>query len=151
MAAILIPAYGEAFLPYTRMVKKVSFGFSSDLDVQMTTTGSFKLFTPTHGVFVENMILNKITAFTTGGTITIGDTDVDGYFLSSDALFSDAGIKNMKHVSTAFGATLPAYIAGRYYSSDASDTMAINAIITTTAPLAGKAYLYCLYFYEGVI
>lgn len=151
MGAVLVPAYGEAFQPFARLVKKVTFGPSSDYDVNMTSTGTYTLFTPTHGVFVENMILNKITAFTSGGSITIGDTDVDGYFLSSDALFSDTGIKNMKHVSTAFGATLPAYIAGRYYSSDASDTMAITATVTTTTIAAGKAYLYILYFYNPLI
>lgn len=146
MAAVLVPAYGEAFQPYSPRVKKVSFGFATDNDVVVTSTGDYKLFTPSHGVLVTDMRIKVVTAFNIS-TITIGDTDVDGYFAGSDVVFTGVTTqaKSMQHTSTAFGVTAPAYRDGRFYSTDAGDTMAINAQVTAAAVTAGKAYAYIFY------
>lgn len=155
MAAILVPAYGEEFQPYSMRVKKVKIGSATDNDVVLSATGVYTLFTPSHGVFVHDMIIRKITAFTSGGVLNIGDTDADGYFATTDWTATDVstngGIVSMKWASTAYGATVPAYRQGRFYSSDAGDTMAITLTVTTAAIAAGKAEIYLLYFDRSIV
>ena len=152
MAAKLIPAIGEWASPRSIRIAKVSFGFTAGVDVRMTTTGTYTLFTPKDGVYVQDVVINKRTAFNSTGafTLNIGDTDIDGFIPSTDLVASDAGLKSMKWNSTAWGATRPAYVAGRYYSSDDSDTMAITATLAVAPLSAGKAIAYVYYFEEEV-
>lgn len=141
MAAKLIPEYGSHFLPGVKHEMKVSIGFSSDYDVPMAAAGSYTLFTPSVGILVTDVRVVKKVAFGSTGafTFTIGDTDVDGFALSTELVMSDVGVKAMSKVKSTANDLLdaPAYYAGRSYSSD--DTLAIVGVIGTAPINAGKA------------
>lgn len=147
MAAKLIPEYGSHFLPGVKHQMKVSIGYNSDYDVPMAAAGAYTLFTPSVGILVTDMRVVKETAFGSTGafTFTIGDTDVDGFALSSELVMSDTGQKSMRGVKSTANDLLDAaaYYAGRLYTSD--DTLAITATIGTAPINAGKAYVIVEY------
>lgn len=141
-------------------VAKVSFGIASDSpDVSVTAVASdvraVTVFNVPAGTFVTNLIVNVKTALDSTGafTMSIGDTDADGYIVDTDLLASDAGIKSMLGKAGSTGAAhAEAYLSGRLYGSDFdsgpdSDGHYQIAVTLGTAPInAGLADIYLVYF-----
>lgn len=148
MASKRVPKFGEAFLQGGYKLAKVTIGLATDNpDVVLPASATaIELFKVARGVIIENLIVNKRTAFGSTGamTVTIGDTDVDGWLLSTQLVATDAGVKDALAVGGA-------YKNGKVISSAAGDTldtdgfMAINATFGTAKPNAGLADIYLLY------
>jgi hypothetical protein len=90
-------------------------------------TGTFELFEVPPNTYVFDLIVDVKTKFdATGSTLTIGDSDVDGYHLNTTAKPSIVGTKSTR--SFGLTETGPAYAGGRFYTSD--DECTISAVVT---------------------
>lgn len=143
MSAKALPAVGEAFLgndPGAMRVTKVTLGAAAANDVVCAAQATYKLFDVAAGVVIDNIRYVVSTAFSTSVTMTIGDTDADG-FLTSVNIAPTVG------VSTGILKTLvaAAYAGGKWYS--AAD--AINAVIAGASPAAGRIELFFYWHQEG--
>lgn len=86
-------------------------------------TGTFELFEVPPNTYVYDLIVDVKTAFdATGSTLTVGDTDVDGYFTNATAVPSVIGSKSAHSLASV------AYSGGKLYTSDHDHT--ISAVVT---------------------
>lgn len=86
-------------------------------------TGTFELFEVPYGTLVYDLIVDVKTAFdATGSTLTVGDTDVDGYHTNDTAIPSVIGSKSAHSLASV------AYSGGKVYTSDHDCT--ISAVVT---------------------
>jgi len=135
-------------------VKMVTVGAATDLpDVAFTTsTGALTLFKVPIGTLVYDIVVRKLTAFTSGTpAFTLGDTDVDGYLAALSLVATDVGFKSVKAwIASSAAQPAPAYRQGKMYNSDDtydSDGYAsIVLSVSGAAPAAGLAEVYLFHW-----
>jgi hypothetical protein len=153
-------------------ISKVTFGVASDSpDVVLGstttatsdgTTGEFILFYVSQGVIVDDLKVLRNDAFSTGGTsvYSIGDSDLDGYAVSTDLVLTTGTTGTMYSMKAMSGSTgvahSVAYVGGRYYNSDAeqdSDYMSHIVLSDSTAAntIGGKATCYLYWHAEDAV
>lgn len=121
--------------------RKVKIGaVSSDVDVVMTTTGTYDLISVPAGVFVHSVVAHVDTAFTTSVAMEIGDSDdTDGFYTDTD-LAADTSDAN--HAWNAAGGV---YSLGKIYSAAQN----IQAVLSGATAAAGQITLVITYSHLG--
>jgi len=148
-----LPYIGEPYIGQNVLkVQRITVGAdSSDSpDVTVTDCGVYALWTPIPaGMFVEKVIAHVDTVWTSDVTLTVGDTDADGFLTSAliapQTADSEDYAKSVPTVSSTGGVTAGgAYHGGRYYN--AADTDGICLTVAGATPTDGKTTFYIFYF-----
>lgn len=148
-----LPYIGEPYVGHNVLkVQRIVVGADSsdNPDVLVTDCGTYALWTPVPaGLFVHEVMAHVDTAWTGSVTMTLGDTDVDGYLtaaLIGDTTADTSDWATSKVLVGATGAIVAAggaYRAGRYYN--ATDTGGINLVVAGATPTAGKVTFWISY------
>lgn len=136
--AIYIPALGDAYPGNPPVDKSVrlTFGYSSDNDIQITSTGTYTLASVLQNVMIKNIRGRINTVFTTNMTMIVGDSDdTDGWFTDTDLAPESSDVAGIWNIGSG------AYADGRSYSA----VQDIQAVIAGTACLAGAGELIITY------
>lgn len=140
---------GKNLLKVQRIV--VGADSSDNPDVLVTDCGTYALWTPIPaGVLVKEIIAHVDTAWTGSVTLTVGDTDADGFLTSAliapqtadseDFASSFITLASTGNIIVASG---PAYRPGRYYN--AADTDGICLTVAGATPADGKTTFWIWY------
>lgn len=145
--SVKLPIIGEPGAPQYNVdamkVAKISVGIATTNDVVLTGAAeTTALFAVEAGVFVHEVLARVTTAFTASAAITIGDTDVDGFFNATylGCTTASADVARSSRIPLDSDTGVLAYARGRYYGS----TDAINAITGGTCA-AGAMDVYVVY------
>lgn len=137
-----IPYLGEMVLsndfPAPKRVAHITIGAATTNDVVLSTTGAYALFTVPANLMVHEMKTLVTTAFTASVDLTIGDTDVDGWFKEAAIAATTAVATG---IPTSSIGTTEAYSKGRIYSA----TDAINVTVSGATVAAGVGHVYMVY------
>ncbi|MBU2177496.1 MAG: hypothetical protein KJ556_20580 [Gammaproteobacteria bacterium] len=125
LTALNIPAEGEFFSPGVSHVQSVTFD-ATDCSSAAVTTIVNVLATSDNPVYVKELRTRVNTAFTAGTTLTIGDTDVDGWLTAVLIACTTAVTTGlMKSSMTADSLNANGIAKGKIYSD--TDAITISA------------------------
>lgn len=150
--SVSIPMIGEAGAPQIDFdqlkVAKATVGIATTNDVVLSGEAvATTIFAVSAGVVVHEMLARVVTAFTDSAALTIGDTDVDGFFTAATLGATDAAtaaLKSSRSQLSSDDTTVAAYGNGVVFDS------AANIGVTAGATFAaGQLEVYVLYSRAG--
>lgn len=127
-----VPVRAPAMAPGAKVTEALKAGlyvFKGPSWAGSDGTGTFELFEVPPNTYVYDLIVDVKTAFDAAeSTLTVGDTDVDGYHTNATAIPSVIGSKSAHSLASVV------YSGGKVYTSDHDHTI----VATVTAGVAAS-------------